>query len=119
MAAETYGPLDIPFSINGIPEMEKFNLTMLEKNYLLYAIKECITNSLKYGNKKQVALKWELKNRLHQITISNGINEAAVPNKNGQGTYNISSRMKKIRGDVKFFPSNEIYTVVLQLNFIK
>lgn len=119
LAAESYGPLDIPYRINQISEMEKIHLNMLEKNYLLYVIKECITNSLKYGDKKQVELRWELLNNFHQITFSNGIGEIHSSSQHGQGKYNIETRLKKIGGEVKFIKTDKQYIVELKLNFLK
>ena len=98
--------------------MEKIHLNMLEKNYLLYVIKECITNSLKHGDKKQVELKWELINNFHQITVSNGIGEIHSSSQHGQGKYNIETRMKKIGGAVNFIKTDKQYIVELKLNFL-
>ena len=119
IASESYGPLEITYNISGIDDMEKIHLTMLEKNYLLYIIKECITNSLKHGDKKQVELRWELINNFHQITVSNGIGEIRSSRKHGQGKYNIETRMKKIGGAVNFIKTDKQYIVELKLNFLK
>lgn len=119
IASESYGPLEIPYNISGIDDMGKIYLSMLEKNYLLYIIKECITNSLKYGDRKSVNLSWEFKNNTHQIIISNGIGEVSKNNQIGQGKYNINSRMKKIGGEASFFKRENQYTVELTLNFLK
>jgi signal transduction histidine kinase len=119
IASESYGPLEIPYNISGINDMEKIYLSMLEKNYLLYIIKECITNSLKYGDRKHVDIRWLFKKNLHQIIISNGIGEINKSNHIGQGKYNINSRMKKIGGEAVFFKQENKYTVELTLNFLK
>ena len=119
IASESYGPLEITYNISGIDDMEKIHLTMLEKNYLLYIIKECITNSLKYGDRKHVDIRWIFKKNLHQIIISNGIGEVNKNNQIGQGKYNINSRMKKIGAEAGFFKQENLYTVELTLNFLK
>lgn len=118
IASEYYGPLEIPYTINEMVDMEKIHLNMLEKNYLLHVIKECITNSLKYGDRKQVEIRWELKNNLHQITISNGIGQISNTKQSGQGQYNIQTRMSRIGGKAAFIVLDNHYTVLLTLNFL-
>lgn len=118
LAAETYAPLDISFNFKEIDGLEKINLKILEKTYLFYAIKECITNSIKHGNREKVSFFWNKKNDCHYITIINSYDPSMKKEENGNGLYNIENRMKKINASVSFHEDGQFFTVEFKLNFL-
>lgn len=118
LAAETYAPLDIRFSFKEIDGLEKVNLKILEKTYLFYAIKECITNSIKHGNREKVTFSWNKKNDCHYIVIINSYDPSMKKEENGNGLYNIENRMKKINASVSFLEDSQFFRVEFKLNFL-
>ena len=118
LARETYDPLDIPYSFKQIDGLEKIRLSILEKNYLLLVVKECITNTIKHGDRSGVNLEWLFSEKEHAIVITNG-KRNPLNSKDGQGLYNIENRMKKIGGEVLFKNDEDTFTVTLKLNFLK
>jgi ligand-binding sensor domain-containing protein/two-component sensor histidine kinase len=119
MASETYENLDIDFHFQQTDGLEKIKLNMLEKSYLVYIIKECITNSIKYGDRKLVRFSWEKPNGLHTITISNRMGNQDADLKTGYGLLNIENRMKKIKGKYSLKIEKEHFNVILELNFLQ
>ena len=118
LASETFENIDIDFQFKQIEGLEKIKLTMLEKRYLIYVIKECITNSIKYGDRELVTFSWEKNEGNHCIIICNRIGNQYPVFENGNGIYNITNRMKTIKGKADFKNENGYFIVTLELNFI-
>ena len=118
LASETFENLEIDFQFQQIEGLEKIKLTLLEKSYLIYVIKECITNSIKYGDRKLVSFIWEKSEGKHRIIISNKIGNQDPLFENGNGIYNIRNRMKTIKGNAEFKNENDYFIVILELNFV-
>lgn len=117
LASETYDSLDVDFSFHEMDGLEKINLTILEKTYLFYAIKECITNSIKHGDGNKVSFEWKKKDDLHLITITNSYKPKKDGQETGYGLYNIENRMKKIKAAVSFQNENQVFMVTFKLKF--
>lgn len=118
VASETFENLDIDFQFQQIEGLEKIKLSMLEKSYLIYIIKECITNSIKYGDRKLVKFEWKKLNGLHTIFITNKIGNQEPVIKSGNGLHNIQNRMKTIKGSSDVENLNDNFIVALHLNFL-
>ena len=116
LARETLDPLDIHFSFKEKEGLEKIKLSLLEKNYLLLVMKECITNAIKHGDRTAVVFEWTSMGKEQAIVITNGIT-GGPQSKDGQGLYNIENRMKKIGGSVSFQKGNQLFTVTIKLKY--
>lgn len=118
LASESFENLEIDFKFQQIEGLDKIKLSLLEKRYLIYVIKECITNSIKYGDRKLVTFFWEFSDGKHSIRICNKIGNQESFFENGNGIYNIRNRMKTIKGNVNFKNEDGYFIVTLELNFI-
>jgi signal transduction histidine kinase len=116
LARETLDPLDIHFSFKETEGLEKIKLSLLEKNYLLLVMKECITNAIKHGDRTAVVFEWTSIGKEQAIVITNGIT-GGPQSKDGQGLHNIENRMKKIGGSVSFQQGNQLFTVTIKLKY--
>ncbi len=119
MASETYEPLDIAYRFNQIEGLENIKLSMLQKSYLIHSIKECMTNSIKHGDRRIVYLSWQKNDTLHTIVINNKPGIQKTSTAKGNGLYNIQSRMNKINGSVSIQTDHDIFQVSICLNFLK
>ena len=118
MASETYEPLDIDYHFTQIVGLENIKLSMLQKSYLIHSIKECMTNSIKHGDKQNVQLSWQIIKGVHTVVISNKIGDKNKSSSKGNGLYNIQNRMDKINASVSFDTSDDVFQVSIQLNFL-
>jgi ligand-binding sensor domain-containing protein len=115
---ETLEPLDIGYAFTDPPGLQHIRLTMLEKRNLVFIIKECITNSIKYGDGHMVDFAWQSKKGRHAILIQNKIGDSTSRQEGGQGLAHIRNRMQRIGGEASFHSDGEYFNVTLQLLFI-
>lgn len=115
---ETLEPLDIAYQFGEAPGLKLVRLTMLEKRNILFAIKECITNSFKYGDGYLIEFNWQNNKGEHTITIKNKIGAPKEKLAGGQGLIHIKNRMKRIQGDASFCSDTVDFTVTLNLLFL-
>lgn len=118
IAKETLDPLDIGYTFTDPPGLQQIRLTMLEKRNLVFIIKECITNSIKYGDGQLVHFTWQIRKGCHEISIQNTIGPTKKAQEGGQGLVHIKNRMQRIQGEASFAADNLEFTVTLQLLFI-
>ncbi len=115
---ETLEPLDIGYQFGEAPGLKSVRLTMLEKRNILFAIKECITNSIKYGDGGIIYFNWQTEKGEHFISIHNKIGAPKEKIAGGQGLMHIKNRMKRIQGDASFNSDATDFTVTLKLLFL-
>lgn len=119
IAKESFEPLGINYSINAPDNLSEIRLEILQKNQLIYVIKECFTNALKYGRGNAVSILWDKSGERHRIVIKNRKSPDTVSAGGLMGMDNIKFRMSKLGGNVAWEESAQEFSVILSLDFIK
>lgn len=119
IAKETFEPLEIDFSINAPKDLDRIHFTVIQKNQLIYVIKECFTNAMKYGKGNSVSVNWEVLAGKHRIVIRNRKAEEISGTGTLQGIDNIRFRMSEIGGSAVAEQTSQEFSVTLHLDFIK
>jgi signal transduction histidine kinase len=118
IASESYEHLDIDYRFSQIDGLDSIKLSMLQKSYLIYLIKECITNSIKHGDRTSVSFAWTKADGIHTIVVSNKIGTNNTSSTKGNGLFNMKNRMSKIKGFVSTKQEEGHFEVSIQLNFL-
>jgi ligand-binding sensor domain-containing protein len=118
MASDSYEHLDIDYRFAQIEGLRSIKLSMLQKSYLIFIIKECITNSIKHGDRTLVTFAWKKVNGTHTIIINNKIGTTNPSHASGHGLFNMKNRMSKIKGFVSTNQKEGHFEVSIQLNFL-
>jgi ligand-binding sensor domain-containing protein len=118
MASDTYEHLDMDYRFSQIDGLENIKLNMLQKSYLIFIIKECITNTIKHGDHTLVTFEWKKVNGTHTIIISNKIGAIITSLATRHGLFNMKNRMSKIKGFVSTKQEEGQFEVSIQLNFL-
>jgi signal transduction histidine kinase len=119
IAKESFEPLEIDYSINAPKDLSRIRLGIIQKNQLIYVIKECFTNAMKYGKGNAVSISWDLLEGKHRIVIRNRKADDVIKSGGMQGIDNIRYRMSELGGAAVLEDTAQEFSVILYLYFIK